>query len=108
MNAKPRRNDLCPCGSGKKFKKCCRQEGLDAPSAQPGTVTRAELGQLVAMRDSGRYDLLERKARELIDRHPDSGTIWNILGAALQLQGKDALQALARAASLLPDDANAH
>lgn len=21
--SKPRRNDLCPCGSGKKFKDCC-------------------------------------------------------------------------------------
>jgi hypothetical protein len=23
LNMKPERNDLCPCGSGKKFKKCC-------------------------------------------------------------------------------------
>lgn len=23
MNDKIRRNDLCPCGSGKKYKKCC-------------------------------------------------------------------------------------
>jgi uncharacterized protein YecA (UPF0149 family) len=23
VNKKVRRNDLCPCGSGKKFKKCC-------------------------------------------------------------------------------------
>ncbi|MBD9124484.1 MAG: SEC-C metal-binding domain-containing protein [Eisenbergiella sp.] len=22
------RNDLCPCGSGKKFKKCCLGKGL--------------------------------------------------------------------------------
>ena len=23
VNKIPNRNDLCPCGSGKKFKKCC-------------------------------------------------------------------------------------
>jgi tetratricopeptide (TPR) repeat protein len=71
-------------------------------------VTRAELDQLVALMKSGRHEQLERTARELLDRLPDSGPLWNILGAALQLQGKDALAALARAASLLPDDATAH
>ena len=25
--AKPGRNDLCPCGSGRKFKKCCESKG---------------------------------------------------------------------------------
>jgi methionyl aminopeptidase len=29
MTIKVGRNDLCPCGSGEKFKKCC--EGKDAP-----------------------------------------------------------------------------
>ena len=23
MNKEPRRNDECPCGSGKKYKRCC-------------------------------------------------------------------------------------
>ena len=26
--AKPGRNDLCPCGSGRKFKKCCEPRQL--------------------------------------------------------------------------------
>lgn len=26
MAAKPRRNDPCPCGSGKKYKHCCEGE----------------------------------------------------------------------------------
>ena len=25
---KPERNELCPCGSGKKFKKCCIGKGI--------------------------------------------------------------------------------
>ncbi|MFT4622931.1 MAG: preprotein translocase subunit SecA, partial [Myxococcota bacterium] len=28
-----RRNDPCPCGSGKKFKKCCYEAGYEAPAA---------------------------------------------------------------------------
>ncbi len=27
-----RRNDPCPCGSGQKFKKCCYEEGVEAPA----------------------------------------------------------------------------
>ena len=27
INYKSKRNDLCPCGSGKKFKKCCLENG---------------------------------------------------------------------------------
>jgi hypothetical protein len=31
------RNDLCPCGSGKKFKKCCRPQAVPpAAPANPG------------------------------------------------------------------------
>lgn len=26
-NEKPQRNDPCPCGSGKKYKKCCGAKG---------------------------------------------------------------------------------
>lgn len=46
MSDKVGRNDPCPCGSGKKFKKCCMQTGkteqseLDAPARyqfEPGT-----------------------------------------------------------------------
>lgn len=26
-NRKPGKNEKCPCGSGKKFRKCCKQKG---------------------------------------------------------------------------------
>src|SRR5262249_848533 len=34
---KPGRNDPCPCGSGKKYKKCHGETGV--PSRNPGTKT---------------------------------------------------------------------
>ncbi len=47
------RNALCPCGSGKKFKKCCLAEGSAGPaSAQPasgyGSAADDELGRYLA------------------------------------------------------------
>jgi len=46
---KTRRNELCPCGSGKKYKKCC----LDNP-AMAGTFIYTDL------------DMLSNKVNELI------------------------------------------
>jgi tetratricopeptide (TPR) repeat protein len=50
----------------------------------------------------------EQRANALLQRHPDSGVLWNILGVALGRQGKDALPALRRAAELLPGDDEVH
>lgn len=40
----PGRNDPCPCGSGKKYKKCCGLAG-DAPSFEPGRIDAATLAE---------------------------------------------------------------
>jgi tetratricopeptide (TPR) repeat protein len=50
---------------------------------------------------------MEAKARELTASHPSSGLAWKALSVALQMQGKEALDALERAARLLPNDAEA-
>ena len=44
------RNDPCPCGSGKKFKKCCidKQQAMAAPSAPPSLNSEVELLQQAA------------------------------------------------------------
>ena len=99
---KPGRNDPCHCGSGKKYKKCCQDKsGSHFP-------TPAERNQLIALFNAGHYPELESRARSLVGRYPDSGFAWKVLGAALQIQGKDSLAALQKAAELLPGDAVAH
>lgn len=35
---KPGRNDLCPCGSGKKYKKCCLGRRTNMPNGNGGGV----------------------------------------------------------------------
>lgn len=111
--SQPERNDPCPCGSGKKFKKCC----LNNPNSQPVSATRlakgaaptpAEINQLVALFNAGRHVEMENRARLLVEQHPNSGVSWKALGISLQVQGKEALPALQKTAELSPDDAEAH
>lgn len=102
MGAKLGRNDPCSCGSGKKYKSCCLGKSESRPS------TPDELGQLVALFNAGRYAELESRTRLLVEQYPDSGLYWKALGASLQVQGKEALPALEKAAELLPNDVEAH
>ncbi len=121
LNVKTGRNDPCPCGSGKKYKKCC-QDRFEAPSAsqamrknseaaalnipaKASAPTAAEINQLVALFNAGSHVEMERKARLLVERHPNSGVAWKALGLSLQMQGKDALHALQKATELFPDAA---
>jgi tetratricopeptide (TPR) repeat protein len=106
------RNDPCPCGSGKKYKKCCGQDESEGAAAGPRIassqslkVTPDELRQLVALGQAGQYHDVETQARGLVGRDPSSGFAWKALGISLIVQGKDALQALQTAKELLPDDA---
>ena len=77
-------------------------------SAQPSQPTPAEINQIVALSNTGRYAELENMARLLVERHPDSGGAWKVLCVSLLAQGKDALPAAQRATELLPGDAQAH
>jgi len=104
----PGRNEPCPCGSGKKYKKCCQSKFESHP--QPGLVQSVppEFGRLIALFNAGYYAELEMQANILLEQHPDSGLAWKVLGMSLLRQGKDALLALRKATELLPDDAEAH
>jgi tetratricopeptide (TPR) repeat protein len=73
-------------------------------TAAPAT----DLAQLVINMRAQRYDEVERMARQLLIQHPNSGIVWKFFGVSLGMQGKDALHALEKAASLLPDDAEGH
>ena len=71
-------------------------------------LTAEQINQLVALFNAGRYAELEIRARVLVEQYPNSGFAWKVLGVCLQVQGKDGLAALQKAAELLPDDADSH
>lgn len=98
MVAAAGRNDPCPCGSGRKFKKCCGLFATPPPHADA----------LVALFHAGHFAEMERGARHMLARDPETGVAWKLLGIALSRQGKDALAASRKAADLLPEDPDAH
>ena len=63
------RNDLCPCGSGKKFKQCCqRKAGRLSPTAWIAIVGIAAAA-LVAL-------VVSFTTAELSDVSCPPGTVW--------------------------------
>ncbi|NOU00802.1 MAG: tetratricopeptide repeat protein, partial [Gallionella sp.] len=103
------RNDLCPCGSGKKYKHCCELKPATRP-AMPrlASPTAADFDPLLVLFNTGRYADLETQVHRLLLTYPDTPFAWQLLGGALQMQGKDALAAFQKVTELSPDDAGAH
>lgn len=119
----PARNQLCPCGSGKRFKHCCGRPVTAAPAARAAVSASAAapaampvvtapdprlVGALVSLVHHGHLQEAEQRVSALLRAQPGEGVLWKVLSVALMRQGKDALPALRRAAELLPQDAEAH
>jgi protein O-GlcNAc transferase len=68
----------------------------------------AEINALIALYNARHYAELESRALFVVDQYPDFGFGWKLLGGALQMQGKNALQAFQNAADLMPNEADAH
>jgi tetratricopeptide (TPR) repeat protein len=109
---KPGRNDPCPCGSGRKYKRCCAElvsdvsSGVGTQAAAPAPAI--DVDELTALMNRGQYAQVEVKTRPLLDLHPNLGSLWKLYAGALMLQGKDSLLAMQRASELLPTDAETH
>jgi tetratricopeptide (TPR) repeat protein len=106
----PGRNDACPCGSGRKYKSCCGRLGTLSRGSKQTERQRIdrdndrEWAQLRALLEAERYRELETATRNLIERRPQIGVLWQLLGVALAKQGRDPLPALVSAAEYLPED----
>jgi tetratricopeptide (TPR) repeat protein len=105
--AKIGRNDLCPCNSGKKYKKCCMASAEAAARAarpaQPATVParRPSLASYVQEHDeltvasnavvdmvqAGNLDAAEQAAHELLVRFPDVHDGYDRLGMVCEARG---------------------
>jgi protein O-GlcNAc transferase len=103
------RNDLCPCGSGKKHKHCCEVNQASRRIASDAAIpTSADFDPLLALFNTRRYSELENQVSTLLISYPNAAFAWQLLGGALQMQGKDALAAFQKVAELSPNDACAH
>jgi tetratricopeptide (TPR) repeat protein len=114
--AKPGRNSPCPCGSGKKYKRCCLDkdvaaeldhERLAAAAWRPivdvdivnsfdefeidtddaGDELTANSDAAIDLIEEGRLDEAEEVARHLLERFPDAHDGWCRLGMVYEARG---------------------
>jgi protein O-GlcNAc transferase len=76
---KPERNDPCPCGSGKKYKKCCGANVSQQPAVAPAVLS----GQAVAAFERGDFAASIRLSRQILQTDPSSAQANHILGLSL-------------------------
>jgi tetratricopeptide (TPR) repeat protein len=107
------RNDPCPCGSGKKYKQCCRQHDEAArlaamPKATPPTQPARPglMGILNALNaggddldaasnivpdliKAGRLDEAEKAAHDLLERFPEVHDGYDRIGMVHEARGEN-------------------
>lgn len=81
---------------------------IASPASDEQQPTQQEIDHIVHLYESGEHVQMEQATRALVDSYPASSLAWQVLGMALQLQGKDALPALQKTVELAPGDAEAH
>jgi|SRR6516225_11294044 tetratricopeptide (TPR) repeat protein len=105
--AKIGRNDPCPCGSGKKYKRCClakvehaQRQALAAAALEPDPnhlgfcddcydeLAAASNGVLDLV-DAGLLDEAEQAAHELLERFPDVHDGYARLGLVYEVRGEN-------------------
>ena len=102
----PSRNDLCPCGSGKKYKKCClgkaatKQNILDQTAKSRGAdfnttnvrTPSESLLKAVAMHQAGQLDDAKAAYQALLKENPNDSDALHYLGM-IAFQQSDYLNA---------------
>jgi tetratricopeptide (TPR) repeat protein len=110
--ARPGRNDPCPCGSGKKYKRCCLDKDEAAAAAAResaraaatsrypmqafGTVPLDDADELTSSSNAvvdlvhaGKLDEAERAAHELLKRFPEVHDGYDRLGMVYEARGNN-------------------
>ena len=97
--AKTGRNEPCPCGSGKKYKKCCLVAHAAGAAPAPTLKSRGQpyafanddfderSNRVVDLIDAGQLDEAEQAARDLLSRYPDDLDGHMRLGAVYRARG---------------------
>ncbi len=105
LSADPGRNAACPCGSGKKFKRCCGAAHATPLPADGGGLTRA-----LALLQQGQLVQAENLLAALVKAQPRNATVHYLAGyAALQdRRPAEAAAAMRKAVDLGLTDAAAY
>jgi len=111
-NKSPRRNDQCPCGSGKKFKQCCGALGakISSPTGFPSTVSTSsspskDIDFGFSLYNSGDLAGAFSLASGIIEIHPEMPEAYALKGMCNYANGNlvEAKQEFIRAQELAPN-----
>jgi len=89
--SKAKRNDPCPCGSGKKYKKCCQLNEVASPS-QPlldAASLDAMLATAVSHHQSGRLPEAAAIYQDILDVKPKHADALHLLGLVFYRAGNN-------------------
>ncbi|MBI5658775.1 MAG: tetratricopeptide repeat protein [Nitrosomonadales bacterium] len=102
--SKPGRNDLCPCGSGKKYKQCCQQRKAPATSGGPDA---AALQAALEHHRAGRLPQAQAIYQQILQAEPDHPDALHYLGAIASGEGRhrDAADLIGKAVRIRPSRA---
>jgi Flp pilus assembly protein TadD len=105
------RNEPCPCGSGKKFRRC--HGILDHAASVPALVPAAPdalVREAIVAHQGGDFDRAERGYREALARAPTHPAATHFLGVVLYQRGQveEALPLLQAAVAWVPQEAEFH
>ena len=102
------RNDPCPCGSGKKYKRCCMQPVVETRPAAPSVADL--LQRACELQRAGRFEAAEAGFRRILALESDHPDALRHLGLLAQQAGKGelALALMKRAADANPSSVVCH
>ncbi|MDH5649596.1 MAG: tetratricopeptide repeat protein, partial [Gammaproteobacteria bacterium] len=101
--AQPGRNDPCPCGSGKKYKKCC---GIRAASPGQKSSTSEFFRQAQALMQKGRWNQAIQLYEKILSINSNHTDAMHYMGLCYLERGdnEQALQWVERSISLRPGE----
>lgn len=103
----PGRNDLCPCGSGKKYKQCCiTKQTVTRPQTQSINAWLAQAAQYL---NTGNINAAVSACHQILSIKPEQADALNLLGI-ISFQSSNILAAvdfLKRSVKANPKDASA-
>jgi len=104
---KPGRNDACPCGSGRKYKKCCEAQAAQSRRGQNPDLLFAEALQ---EHQRGRLEGAERLCGQVLAADPQHAGALHLLGLLAVQAGRPdrAAELIRKAIALHPDSAQYH
>jgi tetratricopeptide (TPR) repeat protein len=109
---KPGRNDPCPCGSGKKYKKCCGQdEAAQTPTSPPSGFSAAQALQSAMMHhQNGNLPQAETLYKQILQANPNQPDALHLLGLIGKQRGdtETAVKLMNKALAIKPDYVEAH